>query len=113
MQVAFWRFDDHGAVIQYDAWIPTLQRWVELASGFAQTPQAKNSSIQLLCQAIQSECVGDNQQYDSADDCIATLGGKEYGDYDEAWGDTIVCRNIHIILAALRPEASKMFTIPV
>ncbi|KAH8895381.1 hypothetical protein GQ53DRAFT_855803 [Thozetella sp. PMI_491] len=104
-QVAFWRFDDQGAVVQYQAWIPNLQQWIELASGFPQTPDQSNAAIYGLCQAIQSECTGANQQYDSINSCVATLTTKTYGSYDEAWGDTVVCRNIHIILAALRPEA--------
>ncbi len=31
---------------------------------------------------------------------------KNFGSFDEVWGDTIVCRLVHVILAAVRPEVS-------
>ncbi|KAI9822576.1 MAG: hypothetical protein M1827_000295 [Pycnora praestabilis] len=38
-----------------------------------------------------------NQQY------VTTLKQKPFGDWDELWGDDIVCREVHIELARIRP----------
>ncbi len=84
-----------------------MQRWTELALGFPQTPQEMAGSIQGLCQGIQSLCTGPNQQYGNVESCVNILTGKDYGSYDETWGDNVVCRTVHIILAALRPEVTK------
>lgn len=66
-QVAFWHFDDSGAVLYYDAWIPNLALWttklfgVNLGDG-----QFVNNLLAVLtnlCEQIQARCTGDNQQY--------------------------------------------------
>ncbi|KAK0130354.1 hypothetical protein ONS96_000876 [Cadophora gregata f. sp. sojae] len=64
-QVAFWRFDDDGAVIAYDAWIPNLNIWNFLARGEADitNPFVQQAFIQRICPTIQSLCTGKNQQY--------------------------------------------------
>ncbi|CAI4214379.1 unnamed protein product [Parascedosporium putredinis] len=77
-QVAFWKFDDEGAVI--------------------------NQSIQSICAVTQATCRGANQQWSSIEECISVLSQKDYGRYQNAWGDNIVCRTIHIVLTQLRPE---------
>jgi len=33
--MAFWKFDDEGAVLKYDAWIANLNDWVQVATGAA------------------------------------------------------------------------------
>ena len=64
-QIAFWRFDDSGAVLNYDAWIPNLALWTTVSSGYDYT----NSIIQKaavttnLCPQIMDRCIGANQQY--------------------------------------------------
>jgi hypothetical protein len=32
-EIAFWRFDEKGAVLYYDAWIPNLPLWFDIYSG--------------------------------------------------------------------------------
>ncbi|KAK3934620.1 hypothetical protein QBC46DRAFT_368095 [Diplogelasinospora grovesii] len=104
-QVAFWRFDKQGAVLKYDAWIPNLNNWVEATTGaqFSNT-QVQAQSIQQLCGATQQRCTGANTQWASVDECVSALTQKPYGNYDEAWGDNIVCRTIHIVLTQVRPD---------
>jgi hypothetical protein len=64
-QVAFWRFDDNGAVTSYDAWIPNLADWDFLAEGQQNltNPYVQAATIDGLCPVIQQRCVGANQQY--------------------------------------------------
>ena len=64
-QVAFWRFDDTGAVTSYDAWIPNLADWDFLAEGQQNitNPYAQAATIEGLCPIIQQRCVGADQQY--------------------------------------------------
>lgn len=50
-----------------------------------------------------------NAHFGSTEDCIETLSDKPFGSYDEVWGDNVVCRTIHILLAAIRPEASQVY----
>lgn len=104
-QVAFWKFDQNGAVEKYDAWIPNLNNWVQSTTGLQlSNPQVQGGSIQQLCATTQQRCTGANQQWASFDECVATLSARRYGDYNEAWGDNIVCRSIHIFLTLARPE---------
>lgn len=60
----------------------------------------------MLCPTIQQRCVGQDQQYQSVEDCTAQLLTKEFGTFDEVWGDNIVCRMIHLILTVIRPDVS-------
>jgi hypothetical protein len=108
-QVAFWRFDDAGAVLAYDAWIPNLNSWVESTTGVnASDAQFRASSVQQICGGTQDTCRGPNAQWGSIEECIATLSQKDYGTYDEAWGDNIVCRSIHLVLSQVNPDVSKI-----
>jgi hypothetical protein len=43
------------------------------------------------------------------DECLSTLSAKEFGSYDEVWGDYVVCRQIHLQLTTLRPDVSLFF----
>ncbi|KAK4152410.1 hypothetical protein C8A00DRAFT_16286 [Chaetomidium leptoderma] len=104
-QVAFWRFDKQGAVLKYDAWIPNLNSWVETTTGaYVADPHFRAGSIQQICAATQMRCNGANTQWDSVEECVATLSKKTYGSYDEAWGDNVVCRTIHLVLTQVRPD---------
>lgn len=57
-----------------------------------------------LCPVIQQRCTGSNQQYLDEAACVAELGVKNFGSFDEAWGDNVVCRQIHSLLTLVRPE---------
>ncbi|KAK4184945.1 hypothetical protein QBC35DRAFT_33665 [Podospora australis] len=104
-QVAFWKFDKEGAVLKYDAWIPNLNSWVEMATAARISDvDFQVSSISQICATTQIMCQGSNRQWDSMTECVATLLKKNYGSYDEAWGDNIVCRTIHLVLTQVRPD---------
>jgi len=64
-QVAFWRFDNNGAVVSYDAWIPNLGNWDFLAEGQQNltNPYVQAATIQGICPIIQDRCQGKDQQY--------------------------------------------------
>ncbi|KAL1838032.1 hypothetical protein VTJ49DRAFT_3126 [Mycothermus thermophilus] len=104
-QVAFWRFDKTGAVIKYDAWIPNLNSWVEATTAaYVADPQFRAGSIQQICKTTMDRCHGPNAQWSSFDECVEGLSNKRYGTYDEAWGDNVVCRTIHLVLTQVRPD---------
>jgi hypothetical protein len=95
--------------LKYDAWIPNLNDWIVAGLGIQiNNPQVAAQSIQQLCGGTQQRCTGANQQWDTIEECIATLSGKPYGNYDEAWGDNIVCRSIHLVLTQVRPEVRSL-----
>lgn len=100
-QVAFWKFDDAGAVLEYDAWIPTLRRYVNSTSPVQPT---NAQTIQQLCGVTQNLCTGPNEQYSSVENCIAVLSEKPFGDSDNLWADSVSCRGLHILLARIRPS---------
>ncbi|MCJ1479306.1 hypothetical protein MMC13_007991 [Lambiella insularis] len=105
-QVANWHFDKDGAVTYYDAWIPNLQNWTQLALGSLDinNPEVQAGSIEGVCSEIQQRCIGSNAQYSSVADCVSVLSNKPYGNDDEAWGDNFVCRSIHTILTKIDPN---------
>lgn len=105
VQVAFWRFDDAGAVLDYQAWVPNLQAWTLASSGIDYSNMTiQEGAAQKLCPVIQQRCTGKDQQYSSVEDCGKQLAEKPFGNFDEAWGDNIACRTIHLILTMVRPD---------
>jgi hypothetical protein len=105
-QVAFWRFNEEGAVVAYDAWLPTLSRYTNRLYGTTPTAKFQQATIEQVCQEQEMICKGPNQQFKSAKDCESHLTKKPFGDWDEAWGDNMVCRTLHLLLAKLRPNVS-------
>ncbi|KAJ7923097.1 hypothetical protein B0H13DRAFT_2230247 [Mycena leptocephala] len=104
-QIAFWRFDDLGAVLYYDAWIPDLDLFSPLIHGFdIYTLDGMSQVIQGICGLQAQTCVGSNTVYDGVDDCMRTLAAKPFGRSDETWGDNVVCRIVHVLLTKIRPE---------
>ncbi|KAL8688440.1 MAG: hypothetical protein Q9218_005651 [Villophora microphyllina] len=111
VQVAFWEFDHQGAVLRYDAWIPTLRLYSTAATGVMGTtnpvpPAQQSVAIQTLCGTTQNLCQGNNTQYANVDDCVKTLSAKPFGDSDNFWSDSVRCRQIHVLLARIRPAVS-------
>ena len=102
-QVAFWRFDDDGAVIAYDAVIPNLAAYTIAQQGGPLDRAAETAQIGQFCGNTQALCKGPNQVYDSMDQCQSTMLAKPYGNWDEAWADNVICRTIHVLLAAINP----------
>jgi len=106
-KVAFWKFDESGAVAKYDAWIPNLNDWIAGGLGIDNTsPQVAAQSIQRLCGTTQQQCTGANTQWSSIEECITTLSRRPFGNFDEAWGDNVACRSIHVVLTQVRPDVS-------
>ncbi|KAI9884548.1 MAG: hypothetical protein M1823_003674 [Watsoniomyces obsoletus] len=104
-QVAFWRFDSAGAVISYEAWIPNLQSWINLVNGVpTSNPDVQAATINATCNQVQQVCTGNDTQYESVDACVTDYSRKTYGTYDEAWGNNVVCRTIHVVLSGIRPD---------
>ena len=103
VQVAFWKFDDAGAVLEYEAWIPSLRLFTNSSSAVQPT---NAQVIQGLCGTTQQLCQGPNAQYSSVEDCIAVLSQKPFGDTDNLWADNVTCRTVHILLARIRPTVS-------
>ncbi|CAP59730.1 uncharacterized protein PODANS_1_260, partial [Podospora anserina S mat+] len=104
-QVAFWKFNKEGEVEKYDAWIPNLNSWVTRTTmASLGNPEFQLESIRQICYGTQARCYGPNQQWDSIEDCVVGLAKKNYGTYDEAWGDNVVCRTIHLVLTQTRPD---------
>ena len=104
--MAFWRFDNAGAVLNYDAWLPNLNDYTRLLYGIAPSPPANAAQIQTLCERAQQLCTGSNTQYSSAACCVKELSRKPFGEWDELWGDNVLCRTLHVLLARLRPDVS-------
>ncbi|MCJ1393157.1 hypothetical protein MMC18_006029 [Xylographa bjoerkii] len=104
-QVANWNFDDNGLVLKYDAWIPNLSNWTNIGVGMdVSIPAVQAIYIKTICDEAQVRCVGANTQYSSVAQCISVLSAKPFGTFDEAWGDDVTCRSIHVILTLIDPD---------
>lgn len=104
-QIAFFHFNEKGAIDRYQAWIPNLQAWTKATTGIGfDSMQVQEAATEQLCPQIQKTCTGDNQQFSSIDDCSAQLSAKPFGNFDEAWGDNLACRTIHALLTIVRPD---------
>lgn len=109
VQIAFFKFNEKGEVIAYDAWIPNLQRWTEISNGVNFGSSLVGWGLPVaLCPEIQKRCKDANQQFPSTPECIMSLESKKTGDFNEAWGDNMVCRLIHFQLTIVRPEVRVM-----
>ena len=95
-------------MLYYDAWLPTLQQYTDLLYGTKPNPTVDAAVIGQLCGNTQALCTGANQQYDSLQDCVGSLSKKPYGSWDEVWGDNVLCRTLHVLLAKLRPDVSAV-----
>jgi hypothetical protein len=83
-QVAFWQFDDSGAVERYHAWIPNVQGWIQAATGIDFSGFLLQKGLPaLLCPGIQDRCKGPNQVYADTLTCILDLELKRFGSFDE------------------------------
>ena len=47
-------------------------------------------------------------QYESVATCVVILGMRDFGSWDEVWGDNVVCRFLHVGLTLMRPEVSLL-----
>ena len=104
-QVAFWRFDDQGRVLYYDAWLPTLSAYTDELYGTSSTNATfQGQVIAELCMNTQALCTESNAQYDSTQACVADLSENDFGNWDELWADNVVCRTLHVLLSKLRPD---------
>jgi hypothetical protein len=82
-QVAFWKFNKNGEVMQYEAWIPNLQAWTEYANGISfSNPLIQTAVPFQLCPTIQQRCTGKNQQFSNTTTCILGLERKPFGNFD-------------------------------
>lgn len=100
-------------MLKYQAFIPTLQAWSKAALGidFDDFFTAKSTALR-ICPVIQQRCQGANQQYANVVDRVAELEGKPFGSFDEAWGDNVAGRTIHLVLTQIRPEAHCAHVVP-
>ncbi|KAK3051286.1 hypothetical protein LTR09_007682 [Extremus antarcticus] len=97
-QIAFWKFDSSGAVLRYAAWIAATTG-IEFSNVVVD-----HAAPAALCPVIQQRCTGGNRQYFDTLTCNTALQLKPFGSSDEAWGDDIVCRAIHLVLTQVGPE---------
>ncbi|KAK8163054.1 hypothetical protein BKA80DRAFT_274382 [Phyllosticta citrichinensis] len=113
-QVAFWRFNEEGLVVRFEAWIPSLAIWTSISSGIDYNDKTvqRGTIVQQLCPQIQQRCTGPNQQYDSVEDCVTRLSSIPFGDFDEVWGNNVVCRVIQLIPTAASPDLNCPFVGP-
>ena len=93
--------------MHYDAYLPSLGAYTALLYGTPATPLFQAATIEQICSSTQQLCTGKNQQFPTKEACVKTLSAKTFGTFDAAWGDNVVCRSLHVILAKLRPDVSK------
>jgi len=72
----------------------------------AETQAAVHSKLaQSICKTAQTNCVGDNQQYDSMEECYHHLTTQTpFGQAHQMGMDTILCRMVHQNMVPFRPD---------
>lgn len=57
-----------------------------------------------ICAQIQQVCKGDNAVYKNYLDCLGFMNSIPFGSFYETGSNSVICRSVHIGLAAYRPE---------
>ncbi|QDS71543.1 hypothetical protein FKW77_005418 [Venturia effusa] len=112
-ETAFWKFGPDGKITAYEASIPNLNNFVGKTTSplgtifkggsFVPTTGQKDVIYDNLCGAHDLLCKDGFAQWFSKDECIAELKKKPFGTFDAVWGDNVVCRLVHVMLASIRP----------
>jgi hypothetical protein len=103
-QVGFWRFDNHGKILEYELYQPMYTLSYRLQFPNASTDLVYQLGIiQFICQKHTMNCLGSNQQYVDYPTCVSFLQTVEFGEPDlESWNN-VLCRYRHAPLTLLRP----------
>ena len=106
-QTGGFRFNTKAEICAYEM---NLER-LALATGLYETrdnmdllPQIKAETVANTCGAIMAVCQGENQQYDDFQACVDFMDTIPLGNWDLADQDNVVCRQLHVLLAAFRPD---------
>jgi len=101
-ETGFFRFGAHDRITSFDLTILNI--------GAALDPRSddeRQRRIQGVCALAAANCpnefVGDTTAVKAAD-CEAFVATKPYGSWNRGNSDTFSCRELHVILTALRPE---------
>ncbi|KAH8822650.1 hypothetical protein DL96DRAFT_1714104 [Flagelloscypha sp. PMI_526] len=97
---SFFRFDDNYKIQQWDGDVSK-----ELCLKDASVEEALKMRAAIdVCDAHESFCTGDNQQYSSRKECMDTLlKDKVLGDWSQVGMDSVLCRYIHHGMVEYRP----------
>jgi hypothetical protein len=76
----FWRFDNNGTVLDYEAWVLSLDLFTSATRTNLHSPAAMKGTIKSICG--EQARVGNNT--DSMQDCFEMLAARPLGRLDEA-----------------------------
>ncbi|KAF2274437.1 uncharacterized protein EI97DRAFT_435269 [Westerdykella ornata] len=105
-------WNENDEITQYDVvfrWFGYLLQTL-LAAGGDGTPEenahhAAQAIATSICKKHEKFCTGTNKQYDSFDQCFKFLTQDiRVGQSFELGMDTLLCRNVHEVMVAFRPE---------
>jgi len=100
----FWRFNEEGLVTQYNLAIVEFNRFVQQFGFNFSDPNFVEYVMFEICTVHSNNCTGANQQYASFEECLGFLAKTRIGDGNLMSSNTVACRQLHAILAQLRPD---------
>jgi len=103
-ETAFFLFDDHGKILQYDAIEENQYSWSKHTSVSSDDNVNKAGMVQLICGAHAQYCTGNYAQYKSVDECTNFMNTLPLGNPDYANQNNVLCRTIWSLVTAIRPK---------
>lgn len=110
------QWNDDGKIVRYDATFRWFDHLIETLFGamgkkLNTTSEEKIAEhisqvvAQTICKTHEENCHGENQQYESTDQCLDfLLNQTRFGKPFELGRDTLLCREVHELMIKYRPE---------
>lgn len=77
---------------------------VNLGKAFDPPEVGRAPFIEDLCGGITNICTGPNAVYSDFNDCRNFMNSIDFGTYDRAASNSVICRSVHLSLAGFRPD---------
>ena len=110
------QWNDDGKIVRYDATFRWFDHLIETLFGAMGKKLNTTSEEQIaehisqvlaqtICKTHEENCHGENQQYESTDQCLDfLLNQTRFGKPFELGRDTLLCREVHELMVKYRPE---------
>jgi len=103
-ETAFFLFDHHGKILQYDAIEVNQYSWSQFTSISKDENINKAGMIQKICSIHAQYCIGDLAQFKDFNECTVFMNILSVGNPDYGNQNNILCRTIWSLVTNLRPS---------
>jgi len=103
-ETAFFLFDHHGKILQYDAVEVNQYSWSQFTSVSRDENINKGLMIQRICGAHTQFCNGTLARYKDYEECATFMNSLPLGNPDYSNQNNVLCRTIWSLVTNLRPQ---------